>query len=48
MRSIPTVARNSALFPLLKLKFNYGNADFGDQEGEDRVHIFQTRFEIDL
>ncbi len=36
------------LFPIFKLKFNYGNADIDNQEASDRVHIFQARFEIDL
>ena len=36
------------LFPIFKLKFNYGNADIDNQEGRDRVHIFQARFEMDL
>jgi len=36
------------LFPILKLKFNYVNADIDNQEASDRVHIFQTRFEVDL
>ena len=36
------------LFPILKLKFNYQNADIANQEADDRVHIFQTRFEVDL
>jgi len=36
------------LFPIFKLKFNYQNADIANQEGDDRVHIFQTRLEVDL
>jgi phosphate-selective porin OprO/OprP len=36
------------LFPVFKLKFNYQNAKIANQEGDDRVHIFQTRFEVDL
>jgi phosphate-selective porin OprO/OprP len=36
------------LFPIFKLKFNYGNADIDNQEASDRVHIFQARLEIDL
>jgi len=36
------------LFPILKLKFNYQRANIANQEGDDRVHIFQTRFEVDL
>ena len=36
------------LFPIFKLKFNYGNADIDNQEGSDRVHIFQARVEVDL
>jgi phosphate-selective porin OprO/OprP len=36
------------LFPIFKLKFNYGNADIDNREGSDRVHIFQTRVEVDL
>ena len=36
------------LFPIFKLKFNYGNADIDNWEADDRVHIFQTRFEVDL
>jgi phosphate-selective porin OprO/OprP len=36
------------LFPIFKLKFNYGNADIDNWVADDRVHIFQTRFEVDL
>jgi phosphate-selective porin OprO/OprP len=36
------------LFPIFNLKLNYGNADIVNQEGSDRVHIFQTRFEVGL
>ena len=36
------------LFPIFKLKFNYENADIDNQEGSDRVHIFQARVEVDL
>jgi phosphate-selective porin OprO/OprP len=36
------------LFPIFKLKFNYGNADIDSQVGSDRVHMFQARVEVDL
>ena len=45
---IVTVGATWYLFPILKLKFHYQNADIANQEADDRVHIFQTRFEIDL
>ena len=43
-----TVGATWYLFPIFKLKLNYGNADIDNQEASDRVHIFQTRFEVDL
>lgn len=36
------------VFPIFKVKLNYGNAHIDNQEGSDRVHIFQARVEIDL
>lgn len=46
--NILTAGATWYLFPIFKLKFNYQNAKIDNQEGDDRVHIFQTRFEVDL
>ncbi len=36
------------MFPIFKLKFNYGNADIDNRESDGRMNIFEGRFEIDL
>jgi phosphate-selective porin OprO/OprP len=36
------------LFPVFKLLFNYGYADIDNREGDDGVHIFQTRIGVEF